>query len=76
VNNETTPALTTATFFANSIFSLSGFLNVILLLKTRPSSGLFGNLMFLTPARPPLLFAQERDDAETVDMASEMRLPP
>ena len=36
-----------------AIFGLSGFLNAILLLTTRPQSGLFGKLMFTTEARPP-----------------------
>ena len=37
-----------------AIFGLSGFLNAILLLTTRPQSGLFGRLMFTSEARPPL----------------------
>lgn len=36
----------TATFIVVSIFGLSGFVNIILLLTTRPQSGLFGQLMF------------------------------
>ena len=43
-----------ATFIVVSIFGLSGFVDVILLLTTRPQAGLFGQLMFRdkTPARP------------------------
>lgn len=40
-----------ATFTVEAIFGLSGFFNVILLLTTRPESGLFGQLMFVSPAR-------------------------
>src|SRR5260221_14057479 len=42
-----------ASFFAVSIFGLSGFLNVVLLLSTRPNSGLFGKLVFEPARRPP-----------------------
>jgi len=44
----------TATLAVVAVFGLSGFFNVILLLKTRPSLGLFGHLMFLRPAAPLL----------------------
>jgi len=40
-------------FAVLALFGLSGFLNVILLLTTRPLSGLFGKLMFTSEARPP-----------------------
>jgi len=53
------------TFFAVSIFALSGFFNSILLLKTRPASGLFGQLMFRVPARPPSV--RSGDDVEQRD---------
>jgi len=59
-----------ATFFAASIFGLSGFLNVILLLKTRPSTRLFDQMMLLQPARPPDVI-----EVEEVDMGLG-RLPP
>jgi len=42
-----------ASFFAISIFNLSGFFNVVLLLSTRPNSGLFGKLVFEPVRRPP-----------------------
>jgi hypothetical protein len=42
-----------ATFAVTSIYGLSGFLNVILLLTTKPESGLFGRLMHISSARPP-----------------------
>jgi len=44
-----------ATFIVVSIFGLSGFVDVILLLTTRPLAGLFGELMFRdeTPTKPP-----------------------
>ena len=42
-----------ATFFACALFGLSGFFNVVLLLTTKPESGLFGRLMFTAEARPP-----------------------
>lgn len=38
---------------ALAVFGLSGFLNAILLLTTKPRSGLFGTLMRTTKARPP-----------------------
>jgi hypothetical protein len=57
-----------ATFAVVSIFGLSGFFNVILLLKTRPSSGLFNQLMFLQPARPPVL-PQHPEIAEAAEPA-------
>jgi len=44
-----------ATFTAVSLFGLSGFFNAVLLMKTRPSSGLFGQLMFAPLARLPEL---------------------
>lgn len=40
-------------FVVITLFGLSGFFNVILLLNTRPDSGLFGNLMFTSPVGPP-----------------------
>jgi hypothetical protein len=43
-----------ATLASEAIFGLSGFFNVILLLTTKPGSGLFGHLMFISPAPPPL----------------------
>ena len=42
-----------ATFFANALLGLSGFINVILLMTTKPESGLFGQLMFQPPSAPP-----------------------
>ena len=42
-----------ATLASEAIFGLSGFFNVILLLTTKPGSGLFGQLMFISPAQPP-----------------------
>jgi len=47
------PAEYTSNFVALALFGLSGFLNAILLLTTRPQSGLFGRLMFTSEARPP-----------------------
>jgi len=44
-----TPAEYTNNLAALAVFGLSGFLNTILLLKTKPQSGLFG-----TPAQPQL----------------------
>ena len=41
------------TFTAVSLFGLSGFFDTILLFRTRPSSGIFGELMFRRPVRPP-----------------------
>lgn len=42
-----------ATLASEAIFGLSGFFNVILLIITKPGSGLFGQLMFVSPAQPP-----------------------
>jgi hypothetical protein len=42
-----------ATLASETIFALSGFFNVVLLLVTKPGSGLFGQLMFNSPAQPP-----------------------
>jgi len=39
-------------FVATSLFGLSGLINVVLLLTTKPESGLFGHLMFKRPAKP------------------------
>lgn len=58
------------TLAANAVSSLSGFLDVILLLNTRPSSGLFGNLMFIGPARPP-----SSGELEDEGEMSQLRLP-
>ena len=44
--NDVNSVSSEATFFVVSIFGLSGFVDVILLLTTRPQSGLFGRLMF------------------------------
>ena len=52
-----------ATFISSSIFGLSGFLNVILLVTTKPESGLFGQLMFVSPAQP-LVSDPYRTDTE------------
>jgi hypothetical protein len=41
-------------FVASSLFGLSGLINVVLLLTTKPESGLFGQLMFKRPAKPHL----------------------
>ncbi len=41
------------TLASEAIFGLSGFFNVILLIVTKPGSGLFGQLMFISPAQPP-----------------------
>ena len=44
-----------ATFAVGSIFALSGFFNVVLLLKTRPEAELFGGMIsegVLPPAGP------------------------
>lgn len=58
----------TATLASEAIFGLSGFFNVILLLTTKPESGLFGQLMFISPARPPLsIFDPYQDEGLTVD---------
>ena len=50
-NNNSIPP--TATFASISLFALSGFFNVVLLLYTKPNSGLFGNLVLSAPRRPP-----------------------
>jgi len=52
-----------ATFGVMSFASLLGLFDVILLLKTKRSSGLFGRLMF--PARPPSLHEQH-EEVETM----------
>lgn len=64
-----------ATFAAFTLFALSGFFNVVLLLKTRPASGLFGQLMFRLPVKPPLLHERDgrRCDVEMTDLG---RAPP
>ena len=50
------------TFIAVSIFGLSGFFNVILLLTTRRTSGLFGELIYSAPSRTPIiLFRNDRE---------------
>ena len=48
-----------ATLAVSAIFGLSGFLNVFLVMTTRPESGLFGQLMFLSPVRPPSVLHQD-----------------
>ena len=48
-----------ATLAVSAIFGLSGFLNVFLMMTTRPKSGLFGQLMLLSPARPPAVLHQD-----------------
>src|SRR5260221_7136958 len=59
-------------FATQSLFALNGFFNAILLLKTRPSSGLFGKLMFRTPARPPSPYEQR--DSDDMEMAGDTDL--
>ena len=64
-------------FFGTSLLSLSGFINVVLLLSTRPESGLFGQLMFRHPAtllpsltsEPPALQGAERQSPETPELS-------
>ena len=48
--NSVPPA---ATFSVCALFGLSGLFNVVLLMTTKPESGLFGRLMFTAEARPP-----------------------
>lgn len=63
-----------ATFVAVSIFGLSGFFNVILLLTTRRTSGLFGELMFTAPSRTPIIFFRnERETREQGVVASQSK---
>ena len=42
-----------ATFSVCALFGLSGLFNVVLLMTTKPESGLFGRLMFTAEAKPP-----------------------
>jgi len=67
------------TFFAVTLYSLSGFINVVLLLSTRPESGLFGKVMFRHPAvpllpvltlEPPALERAERQSSEPPEFPS------
>ena len=55
-------------FVVLAIFGLSGFLNTILLLTTRPQSGLFGRLMFTSEARPPSLSMAELPNVQEENM--------
>jgi len=48
-----TSAPIAATFATDSLFALSGFFNVILLLYTKPNVGLFGNLVLVSPQQLP-----------------------
>jgi hypothetical protein len=56
-----------ATLASESIFGLSGFLNVVLLLTTKPESGLFGHLMFISPARPPVITLDSYREERSTD---------
>jgi len=47
-------------FVGDAVFGLNGFLNVILLITTRPESGLFGWLMFLSPTGPPSIIEPDQ----------------
>lgn len=63
-----------ATFVAVSIFGLSGFFNVILLLTTRRTSGLFGELMFTAPSRTPIiLFRNGRETGDQGGVTSQSK---
>jgi len=47
-------------YVGDAILGLSGFVNVILLLTTKPESGLFGQLMFQSPTGPPSTIEMDR----------------
>jgi hypothetical protein len=65
-----------ATLVSAAIFGLSGFFNVLLLLTTKPESGLFGQLMFISPAQPPLFIPDPyRDGRSTIDEYQLGKLP-
>ena len=65
-----------ATFVGTAIFGLSGFFNVILLITTKPESGLFGQLMFRSPTAPPSILELDQDiDAEREEGYMIGRLP-
>lgn len=65
-----------ATLTSQAVFGLSGFFNVLLLLTTKPESGLFGQLMFISPARPPLTISDPfRDERSTEDEYQMGKLP-
>lgn len=53
IESGVNPTPAESNFGVLALFGLSGFLNAILLLTTRPQSGLFGKLMFTSEARPP-----------------------
>jgi len=53
-----------ATLAVTAVFGLSGFLNVCLIMTTRPKSGLFGQLMLISPALPPSVSEQFHDGEE------------
>ena len=59
-----------ATFATDAVFGLSGFINAILLVTTRPESGLFGQLMFTPPAKPPSIVESE-DQVDNGEMAGD-----
>jgi len=64
-----------ATFATDATFGLSGFFNVILLVTTRPETGLFGQLMFEAPARPPSILESEGNGEMADDDYRLARLP-
>ena len=72
-NRNDIPSATS--FFAVSLFGLSGFLNVVLLLSTRPNSGLFGKLVF-EPARRPPMTGSLPDQLEANGVTEERREDP
>ena len=59
-----------AIFFSVTMFTLSGFFNVVLLLNTKPNSGLFGHLVFVSPRRPPNVPTSSDSDLSTDQQAN------
>jgi len=56
-----------ATLAVTSVFALSGFFNVVLLLTTRPEAELFGGMVFedgLPPGPPPAVPLQPMPPAD------------
>jgi hypothetical protein len=60
-----------AIFACISLFALSGFFNVILLLNTKPNCGLFGNLASVRRPPEPVLQAEAGQNQANVEMDEE-----
>ncbi len=68
-NSTNTPIA--AIFATDSLFALGGFFNVILLLNTKPNSGLFGDLVLVSQRLPGPTLSKSQADGNQENVQTE-----